>query len=213
MRITQGCFSFLPDLTDDQILTQVQYCLDNGWAVNLEFTDDPHPRNTYWEMWGLPMFDLAGRQGRADGARRLPQDLRRPLHPPLGLRFVARLGIGAHLLHRQPAEERGRLPPRADGRARAGRSTMRSAPTRPTGRKESDTHERGSRGRDAAASRDQSRRGIRAVGRRPGPASSSTTSWSASRRSNSASARSRRCCWSTACGRNSVSPRRRRPCT
>ncbi len=30
MRITQGCFSFLPDLTDDQILTQVQYCLDNG---------------------------------------------------------------------------------------------------------------------------------------------------------------------------------------
>ena len=63
MRITQGCFSFLPDLTDDQILTQVQYCLDNGWAVNIEFTDDPHPRNTYWEMWGLPMFDLADAKG------------------------------------------------------------------------------------------------------------------------------------------------------
>src|SRR3974377_1554677 len=58
MRITQGCFSFLPDLTDDQIITQVQYCLEKGWAVNLEFTDDPHPRNTYWEMWGIPMFDL-----------------------------------------------------------------------------------------------------------------------------------------------------------
>ncbi|HVJ53841.1 MAG TPA: ribulose bisphosphate carboxylase small subunit [Aliidongia sp.] len=58
MRITQGCFSFLPDLTDDQIKRQVQYCLDKGWAVNIEFTDDPHPRNTYWEMWGLPMFDL-----------------------------------------------------------------------------------------------------------------------------------------------------------
>jgi ribulose-bisphosphate carboxylase small chain len=26
--------------------------------VNIEFTDDPHPRNTYWEMWGLPMYDL-----------------------------------------------------------------------------------------------------------------------------------------------------------
>ena len=26
--------------------------------MNIEFTDDPHPRNTYWEMWGLPMFDL-----------------------------------------------------------------------------------------------------------------------------------------------------------
>jgi len=58
MRITQGCFSFLPDLTDDQITAQIQYCLDKGWAVNLEFTDDPHPRNTYWEMWGLPMFDI-----------------------------------------------------------------------------------------------------------------------------------------------------------
>ena len=34
-RLTQGQFSFLPDLTDD-----------------------PHPRNTYWELFGLPMFDL-----------------------------------------------------------------------------------------------------------------------------------------------------------
>ena len=63
MRITQGCFSFLPDLTDEQITKQVQYCLDNKWAVNLEFTDDPHPRNTYWEMWGLPMFDLKDAAG------------------------------------------------------------------------------------------------------------------------------------------------------
>jgi len=58
MRITQGCFSFLPDLTDEQIARQAQYCIDNGWAVNIEFTDDPHPRNTYWEMWGHPMFDI-----------------------------------------------------------------------------------------------------------------------------------------------------------
>src|SRR5947209_11163285 len=58
MRITQGTFSFLPDLTDEQISKQVAYCLRNNWAVNIEFTDDPHPRNTYWEMWGQPMFDL-----------------------------------------------------------------------------------------------------------------------------------------------------------
>ncbi len=58
MRITQGTFSFLPDLSDDQIKRQVQYCIGNGWAVNIEFTDDPHPRNTFWEMWGLPMFDI-----------------------------------------------------------------------------------------------------------------------------------------------------------
>jgi ribulose-bisphosphate carboxylase small chain len=58
MRITQGTFSFLPDLTDEQIRAQIQYGLTNGWAINVEFTDDPHPRNSYWEMWGLPMFDL-----------------------------------------------------------------------------------------------------------------------------------------------------------
>ncbi len=63
MRITQGCFSFLPDLSDSQISKQVQYCLTKGWAVNIEHTDDPHPRNTFWEMWGLPMFDLADAAG------------------------------------------------------------------------------------------------------------------------------------------------------
>jgi ribulose-bisphosphate carboxylase small chain len=58
MRVTQGTFSFLPDLTDQQIGQQVQYCLDQHWAVSIEYTDDPHPRNTYWEMFGLPMFDV-----------------------------------------------------------------------------------------------------------------------------------------------------------
>ncbi|KFI23887.1 ribulose bisphosphate carboxylase small subunit [Nitrosococcus oceani] len=57
-RVTQGQFSFLPDLTDEQILAQIKYALKNDWAVNVEYTDDPHPRNTYWEMFGIPMFDL-----------------------------------------------------------------------------------------------------------------------------------------------------------
>ena len=63
MRITQGCFSFLPDLTDEQISAQVEYCLRNEWAIGIEYTDDPHPRNTYWEMWGNPMFDLRDAKG------------------------------------------------------------------------------------------------------------------------------------------------------
>ena len=63
MRVTQGTFSFLPDLTEDQIAAQIEYCLRNGWAVSVEYTDDPHPRNTYWEMWGMPMFDLRDAAG------------------------------------------------------------------------------------------------------------------------------------------------------
>ena len=63
MRITQGTFSYLPDLSDQQIAAQVDYCLGKGWAVSVEFTDDPHPRNTYWEMWGAPMFDVKDAAG------------------------------------------------------------------------------------------------------------------------------------------------------
>jgi len=58
MRITQGTFSLLPDLTDEQIAAQIAYALDHGWAISVELTDDPHPRNVYWELWGEPMFDL-----------------------------------------------------------------------------------------------------------------------------------------------------------
>jgi ribulose-bisphosphate carboxylase small chain len=63
MRITQGTFSFLPDLTDKEIQAQVDYALKQNWAVSVEYTDDPHPRNTYWEMWGMPMFDLKDAAG------------------------------------------------------------------------------------------------------------------------------------------------------
>jgi len=62
-RVTQGQFSFLPDLTDAEIALQVQYGLDKGYAWSIEHTDDPHPRNTYWEMHGQPMFDLADAAG------------------------------------------------------------------------------------------------------------------------------------------------------
>ena len=57
-RVTQGCFSMLPDLTDEQIKKQVEYAIKSGYAVSIEWTDDPHPRNCYWEMWGLPLFDV-----------------------------------------------------------------------------------------------------------------------------------------------------------
>nr|QCI07830.1 ribulose-1,5-bisphosphate carboxylase/oxygenase small subunit [Pleonosporium borreri] len=59
MRLTQGTFSFLPELTDEQITKQVQYALDQNWAINVEFTEDPHPRNNFWELWGLPLFDIS----------------------------------------------------------------------------------------------------------------------------------------------------------
>jgi ribulose-bisphosphate carboxylase small chain len=72
VRLTQGAFSFLPDLTSAEIRAQIEYCLDHGWAVSVEYSDDPHPRNIYWEMFGLPMFDLrdaAGVMAEVDACR------------------------------------------------------------------------------------------------------------------------------------------------
>jgi ribulose-bisphosphate carboxylase small chain len=57
-KITQGQFSFLPELTDAEISLQIKYGLTKGYAWSVEYTDDAHPRNTYWDMFGMPMFDL-----------------------------------------------------------------------------------------------------------------------------------------------------------
>jgi ribulose-bisphosphate carboxylase small chain len=45
-------------MTDAQITAQIKWALQHKWAVSIEYSDDPHPRNTYWEMFGNPMFDL-----------------------------------------------------------------------------------------------------------------------------------------------------------
>jgi ribulose-bisphosphate carboxylase small chain len=86
MRITQGTFSFLPDLTDDQIEAQIAYALRNDWAIMVEYTDDPHPRNALWDMWGMPLFDLDKEQ--VDVAMR---DVRscREAHPQHYVKLVA----------------------------------------------------------------------------------------------------------------------------
>ena len=84
MRITQGCFSFLPDLTDEQITAQVEYILSRDWAVSLEYSYDPHPRNTYWDMWGHPMFDLRDAKGAM-----MDLDECRKAHPGAYIRMQA----------------------------------------------------------------------------------------------------------------------------
>lgn len=57
--ITQGTFTQLPEFDDDELEAQLRYAVMQGWAISVEMTDDPHPGNLFWEMWGLPMFDLA----------------------------------------------------------------------------------------------------------------------------------------------------------
>ena len=135
MRLTQGTFSFLPDLTDDQIRAQVEYCLEQGWAISLEHTDDPHPRNTYWEMYGQPMFDLrdaAGVMVEVAGAR--------AAHPERYIKvnaFDATHGVESLRLSfiiNRPTREPGFALERQEVAGRAIRYTVRSYATdRPEG--------------------------------------------------------------------------------
>lgn len=90
MYLRHGAFSYLPDLTDDEIAAQVRFALDHGWPVSIEHTDDPHPRNVYWQMWGQPLFDLT----EPDGVMAQINECRQtfPRHYVRVLAYDARLG-------------------------------------------------------------------------------------------------------------------------
>ena len=84
MGITQGQFSFLPDLTDAEIRAQIDYAISKGWSLSVEWTDDPHPRNCYWNMWGIPMFQIK------DGAAALYEvNACRKAHPEVYIKVNA----------------------------------------------------------------------------------------------------------------------------
>jgi ribulose-bisphosphate carboxylase small chain len=127
MRITQGTFSFLSDLTDEQITAQIVYSLENEWAMSVEHTDDPHPRNSYWEMWGLPMFDLP--PDEADSFMREVRACREafPNHYVKVLAYDARKGrqtTALSFIVNRPAEEPGFRLDRQDSHDRVIRYTL-----------------------------------------------------------------------------------------
>ena len=130
MKITQGQFSFLPDLTDEEIGKQIDYALQNGWSLAIEHTDDPHPRNYYWSMWGQPMFDLkdpAGVMMEVVACR-----TEHPQHYVKVLAFDSRKGfetIRMSFMVQRPAHEPGFELTRAEGPGRQIRYSLRSYAT------------------------------------------------------------------------------------
>ena len=130
MKVTQGQFSFLPDLTNDEIGLQIEYALNNGWALAVEYTDDPHPRNCYWNMWGQPMFDLkdpAGVMMEVNACREA-----HPQHYVKVLAFDSNKGfetVRMSFMIQRPAHEPGFELVRAEGPGRQVRYTIRSYAT------------------------------------------------------------------------------------
>lgn len=135
MQLRYGTFSYLPDLTDEEIAAQVRYALHKGWPVSVEYTDDPHPRNVYWEMWGLPMFDLA----EPDGVIAQINECRTtyPNHYVRVLAYDSSLGrqsTAMHFLVQRPKEEPGFLLNRTESHDRVQRYSVESyAAQRPAG--------------------------------------------------------------------------------
>lgn len=51
-----GTFSYLPQLTDDELRKQVEYIVAKGWNPAIEHTEPENATSNYWYMWKLPMF-------------------------------------------------------------------------------------------------------------------------------------------------------------
>lgn len=122
MRLRHGAFSYLADLNDQEIEAQVRYALLNGWPVSIEYTDDPHPRNVYWEMWGLPLFDLAepdGVMAEINACRStFPNSYVRVLAYDASL---GRQSTALHFLVQRPADEKDLALIRTEGHDRVQR--------------------------------------------------------------------------------------------
>ncbi len=52
-------FSYLPELTAEQLDRQISSILARNLVVGIEFSAAPDPRDHYWTMWKLPLWDTA----------------------------------------------------------------------------------------------------------------------------------------------------------
>ena len=49
-------FSYLPQLSADEIRAQVQYIVNQGWNPAIEHVEPSGAMRNYWFRWKLPMF-------------------------------------------------------------------------------------------------------------------------------------------------------------
>jgi ribulose-bisphosphate carboxylase small chain len=141
MHLTQGTFSYLPPFGDNEIRAQVNYALERGWSIAIEYTDDPHPRNVYWSMWETPMFDV-----RDPAAIMLELERCRKAHPGIYIRLSAydsskgRQTTALAFIVNRPADEPGFTLERTDFADRQMKYTLRPyAADRPAGERYVDT--------------------------------------------------------------------------
>ncbi|HIK13323.1 MAG TPA: ribulose bisphosphate carboxylase small subunit [Oscillatoriaceae cyanobacterium M33_DOE_052] len=66
--------SYLPPLTDQQIVKQIQYMISQGYIPAIEFSEDSAPEQHYWTMWKLPLFNCSSPQEVLNEVRECRQE-------------------------------------------------------------------------------------------------------------------------------------------
>lgn len=49
-------FSYLPQMSDEELRKQVEYIVRRGWNPAIEHSEPENAMKHYWYMWKLPMF-------------------------------------------------------------------------------------------------------------------------------------------------------------
>jgi len=49
-------FSYLPEMSKEQIRKQVEYIVSKGWNPAIEHTEPENAFSHFWYMWKLPLF-------------------------------------------------------------------------------------------------------------------------------------------------------------
>ncbi len=52
-------FSYLPELSPAEVEAQIRSILDRGLLVAIEHAPRVDPRDHYWTLWRLPLFDVS----------------------------------------------------------------------------------------------------------------------------------------------------------
>jgi ribulose-bisphosphate carboxylase small chain len=58
-------FAYLPPLSEQQILAQIEHLLAQGCLPQIEFMENPSSADFYWEIWPLPATRVDATSGRA----------------------------------------------------------------------------------------------------------------------------------------------------
>lgn len=53
---TLETFGFLPKLTQEEVYSQINYLLAQGWTPAIEHESPANSTSSYWTMWKLPFF-------------------------------------------------------------------------------------------------------------------------------------------------------------